>query len=875
MDLFAPSLSISPPIPFASQPGDRVDQVPSVGAAWAALADTATWEGDLALPQPPPPLERGDSKADDATRTAGDVRSCAGARDLGGLRGLEGESVGPPQTWEVATTDSGVAEAEHAGVPEGGNAEKREASTDLSLTVPGTGVVLPAIPPLMQLSLGPSAGARQRRRASPQPPGSEGGMAGEAAGEGQLAAAAAAFFARSGTEEEVTMPADMDMDLPPSLLFSSPLPTSSVLASPGAAAAVPTTPPSGVLAKNLSEASDVNGESTLVTDCGTAGTGAPADLPAAAVWPMSGCDAKVGLTTATAPASQCSSSISSDGHLHLSAVTSEATDSAPPSDEESISSQVLLAQAKKRKLRSPSPAPPTDDRGGLSGAHQGPEGCRYCGVPPTAPATISSLAAELSSMRTSSAQLDKRLAFAHEENRALRRRLTSLTADHHAASARVTQLTSALTAAQQQLASAAAAAASYTPPAGWSAPGASGRAGSKRKQASMFSLTFVAVLVVFAAVNRLSQASRQPADTRLMLSTAAGAGVGGAPSGSSAPPGPLALPYASSAMLRKESPSSEEWASTHRALPPSSAEAAASGSADENMPVVSAPAIVSSAPFSAADSAIPASVRQSAEPVVVETPVETSAPVQEASVDGRPQSTESGGVGGLLGGGHVRASTGSVAVASPSAYSYVLCRDALAAIRSVRRCAAARARGDVCDRCGHSDMAASQSPSEATAAAGRAPSQSQSAHTQAVVVGSPPPRMPVRDSGGGSHWQAGMPAATPRALRGSIIGGGVGGGSGMRSAGVAATPVPLQQADAPSLGPVLHMGVNDVDDGTLSLLLPAAGLGLDGPHGEEEVDGALAEVTCRVTDVRRFVPPAPGPAAVRAPGVHGAASGMW
>ncbi|GAB0496596.1 hypothetical protein MMPV_007909 [Pyropia vietnamensis] len=666
----------------------------------------------------------------------------------------------------------------------------------------------------------------------------------------------------------------MDMDLPPSLLFPSPPPTSTVLASPGGTAAVASTPPADVLAKSLSAASVINGESTQVADGNSAETSTAAHLPAAAVWPVSGCDAKVGSTSATAPASQCSS-ISSDGHVHLSAVTSEATDSAPPSDEESISSQVLLAQAKKRKLRSPSPALPTDDRGGVGGAHHGPEGCRYCGVPPTAAATISSLAAELSSMRKSSAQLDKRLGFAHEENRALRRRLTSLTADHHAASARVTQLTSALTAAQQQLASAAAAAASYTPPAGWSAPGASARAGSKRKQASMFSLTFVAVLVVFAAVNRLSQASRQPADTRLVLSSAVGAGVGGAPSVGSAPPGSLALPYASSSMLREESPSSEEWASTHRALPPSSAEAAASGSADATIPVVSTPAVVSSPAYSAAATTIPATVRQSPEPVVVETPVETPSPVLEASVDGRPESTDSGGVGASRSGGHVRASTGSVAVASRSAYSYVLCRDALAAIRSVRRCAAARARGDVCDRCGHSDVVASQSPSEPTAAAGRAPSLAHSAHVQAVVVGTPPPRVPVRDAGGGSQWQMSMTAGTPRALRGSVIGGGIDGGGGVRSAGVAATPVPLQQADTPSLGPVLHMGVNDVDDGTLSLLLPAAGLGLDGPHDGEEVDGALAEVICRVTDVRRFVPPAPGPAAVRAPGVHGAASGMW
>lgn len=869
MDLFAPSLSISPPIPFATPPGDRVDQVPSVGAEWAALTDTAIWEGDLASPQPPRLLERGGSKADDGTGSAGGVFSRAGARDLGSRRGLDGVPAGLPQTWEAAATRGGVAEAGHARVAEGGNAEERDVEDDLPLTVQDTGVVLPTIPPLMQLSLGPSADSRHRRRAPSQLTGSERGMVGEAAGEGPLAVAAAAFIARS--EEEVAMPADMDVDPPPSLLFPSMPSTPMALASPGAAAAVLATPPAVVLAHTVSAASDCNGESTQLTDGGAAGMAAAADLPPTDVWPSSGREAGVGSTIAAAPASQCSSSVSSDGHLRLSAVTSEATDSASPSDEESISSQVLLAQAKKRKLRPPSPAPPTDDRGGMGGAHRGPEGCRYCGVPPTAAATISSLTAELSSARKSSAQLDKRLAFAHEENRALRRRLTSLTADHHAASARVTQLTSALTAAQQQLASAAAAAASYTPPAGWSVPGASARAGSKRKQASMFSLTFVAVLVVFAAVNRLSPSGRQPADTRLVLSSAvgAGAGVGGAPAVGSAPPGPLALPYASSSMLRKESPPSEEWASTHRALPPSSAEAAASGNADKSVPAMSTPVVISSSSSSAAAAAIPASAQQTAEPVVVETP----APIREAAVDARPASMESRGVGVSSGSGDARASAGSVVVASPSAYSYVLCRDALAAIRSVRRCAAARARGDVCDRCGHSDVVASQLPPDAAAAAGRPTPLSHSGHAQAVVVGTPPPRVPVREAGGGSPWQAGVPAGTPRARRASVIGGG--GGGGVRASGVAATPVPLQQADAASLGPVLHVGVDDVDDGTLSLLLPAAGLGLDGPHGGEEADGALAEVICRVTDVRRFVPPAPGPAAVRAPGMHGTGSGMW
>lgn len=869
MDLFAPSLSISPPIPFATPSGDRVDQVPSVGAEWAALADTATWEGDLASPQPPPSLERGGGKADDGTGTTGGVPSCAEARDLGGRRGLDAMPAEPPQTWEVAATHGGMAEAGHAGLAEGGNAEEQDVETDLPLAVQGTGVVLPTIPPLMRMSLGPSADARHRRRALSQLTGSEGGMAGDAAGEGPLAAAAADFIARS--EQEVAMPADMDVDPPPSLLFPSMPSTPSALASPGAAAAVLATPPAVVLAQTLSAASDCNGGSTQLIDGGAAGTVAARDLPRTAAWPLSGREAGVGSTTATAPASQCSSSISSDGHIHMSAVTSEATDSASPSDEESISSQALLAQAKKRKLRPPSPAPPSDDRGGMGVAYRGPEGCRYCGVPPTAVATITALTAELSSARTSSSQLDKRLAFAHEENRALRRRLTSLTADHHAASARVTQLTSALTAAQQQLASAAAAAASYTPPAGWSAPGASARAGSKRKQASMFSLTFVAVLVVFAAVNRLSPSGRQAADTRLVLSSGsgAGAGVGGAPAVSSAPPGPLALPYASSSMLRKESSPPQEWASTHRALPPSSAEAAASGSADETTPVASAPAMVSSSSSSATAAAIRASVQQTAEPVFVETAV----PFREATVDARPASTESRGVGASPGSGDVRASAGSIVVASPSSYSYVLCRDALAAIRSVRRCAAARARGDVCDRCGHSDVVASQLAPDAAAAAGRPAPHSHSAHAQTVVVGTPPPRAPVRDAGGDSQWQAGVPAGTPRALRASTIGGS--GGGGARAAGVATTPTPLRQADAPSLGPVLHVGIDDADDGTLSLLLPAAGLGLDGPHGGEEADGALAEVICRVTDVRRFVPPAPGPAAVRAPGVHGAGSGMW
>lgn len=859
MDLFAPSLSISPAIPFATPSGERVDQVPAVGAPWAALADTASWEGDVASPQPPSPLGRGDGKADDGSGTAGGVPSGAGFRDHGGRQGLD------------KTPHGEEAAAGHAAVAAGGNAEERDVEADLPLTVQDTGVVLPTIPPLMQLSLGPSADSRQRRRPPSQLPGGEGGATGEAAGDGPLAAAAAAFFARSGTEEEVAMPADMDVDPPPSLLFPSMPSTPTALVSPAASTGAPVlaTPPAIVLATTLSAASDCNGGSAQLTDCDAAETAAAADAPATAVWALSGRKAGVGNTTTTAPASQCSSSVTSDGHLHLSAVTSEATDSASPSDEESISSQVLLAQAKKRKLRPPSPTPPTDDRGGLGGAHRGPEGCRYCGVPPTATATISTLTAELSAARTSSTQLDKRLAFAHEENRALRRRLTSLTADHHAASARVTQLTSALTAAQQQLASAAAAAASYTPPAGWSAPGASARAGGKRKQASMFSLTFVAVLVVFAAVNRLSPSSRQPADTRLVLSAGAGAGAG-APSVGSSPPGPLALPYASSSMLRKESPPSKEWAPvTHRALPPSSAEAAAGVGVDESVPTVSAPAMESSSSSYAAAAAIPASVRQTAEPVVADTP----APPREMAAVGRPESTESAGVGASPVSGDAHASAGSVAVASPSSYSYVLCRDALAAIRSVRRCAAARARGDVCDRCGHSDVVASQTPPEAAAAAGRATHLSHSVRAQAMVVGTPPPRVPVRDAGGGNQWQVDVPAGAPRELGASVIGGGRDGG--VRPAGVAATPVPLQQADAPALGPILHVGVEDVDDGSLSLLLPAAGLGLDGPRGGEEADGALAEVICRVTDVRRFVPPAPGPAAVRAPGVHSARSGMW
>lgn len=869
MDLFAPSLSISPPIPFATPPDDRVDQVPSVGAEWAALTDTATWDGDLASPLPPPSLERGGGKAGDGTGVTGGVSLCAGARDLGGRRGVRGVPAGPPPTWEAATTHEGVAEAGSSRLAKGENAGEQDVKADLPLTIQGTGVVLPTIPPLMRMSLGPSAGARHRRRAPSQLTGSEGSMAGEVAGEGPLAAAAAAFFARSVEDEAV--PADMDVDPPPSLLFPSMPSTPPALASPGGAAAVLPTPPAAVLAKALSAARGCDGERTQLIGGGAAGTTTAAHRTPTAVWPLSGREAGVGGATATAPASQCSSSISSDGHLHLSAVTSEATDSASPSDEESVSSQVLLAQAKKRKLRPPSPAPPTDDRGGMGGAHQGAEGCRYCGVLSTAAATITSLTAELSSARTSSAQLDKRLAFAHEENRALRRRLTSLTADHHAASARVTQLTSALTAAQQQLASAAAAAASYTPPAGWSAPGASGRAGSKRKQASMFSLTFVAVLVVIAAVNRLSPSGRHPSDTRLVLSSGAGAGasVGSAPSVGPAPPGHLALPYASSSMLRKESPPSQEWASTHRALPPSSAEAATSGSAEESVPALSASAIVSSSSSSSAAAVIPASVSQTTEPVVVETP----APVWQAPVDARPASTESGEVDASPSSRGARASKGSVVVASPSAYSYVLCRDALAAIRSVRRCAAARARGDVCDRCGHSDLVASQVPPDVAAATGRAVPLSHSVRAQAVVVGTPAAGVHMRDAAGGSQWQTGVPAGSPRALHASVIGGGS--GVDVRPAGVAATPAPRHQADAPSLGPVLHMGVDNVDDGTLSLLLPAAGLGLDGLHGGEEADGALAEVICRVTDVRRFAPPAPGPAAVRAPGVHGSGSSMW
>ncbi|KAK1868537.1 hypothetical protein I4F81_011023 [Pyropia yezoensis] len=339
----------------------------------------------------------------------------------------------------------------------------------------------------------------------------------------------------------------------------------------------------------------------------------------------------------------------------------------------------------------------------------------------------------------------------------------------------------------------------------------------------MFSLTFVAVLVVIAAVNRLSPSGRHPSDTRLVLSSGAGAGasVGSAPSVGPAPPGHLALPYASSSMLRKESPPSQEWASTHRALPPSSAEAATSGSAEESVPALSASAIVSSSSSSSAAAVIPVSVSQTTEPVVVETP----APVWQAPVDARPASTESGEVDASPSSRGARASKGSVVVASPSAYSYVLCRDALAAIRS------------------------------------------------AVVVGTPAAGVHMRDAAGGSQWQTGVPAGSPRALHASVIGGGS--GVDVRPAGVAATPAPRHQADAPSLGPVLHMGVDNVDDGTLSLLLPAAGLGLDGLHGGEEADGALAEVICRVTDVRRFAPPTPGPAAVRAPGVHGSGSSMW
>jgi len=842
MDPFAPSFAYASPGPFLSSSGDPADRIPPLDASgeWAALEDhAASWERCFtpSTPSSPAPDDGaaggdGGAKGDgapDQPPTGGDGDNRGGGGDV---------HLDLLPTWEeleALDAERAAAAAALAGASVG--VAEREVDADLPPALQGTGVVLPPMPPLMSLARGvdrpPQFAALEAAlglMAAPQPGGARSTARRPAAAagadvEGPLAAAAAAFVARcAGAEEEGAMDG---------VLSSSAVVTEAAVPVPpevaaAAAAAVSLTP---------SSASDVSSAGVA-----SAEGGSPA-------WPSK--DAG----TVAVPASQCSSSLSSEGHVHISAVTSEATDSAPPSDGESFSSHLPATLAKKRKLRSPSPTLPTDD-------------CRACGVPVTARQTIASLTAELAAARSSSATLDKRLACAHEENRTLRRRVTALTADHHAATARVAQLTSALSAAQQQLSSAAAAAASYSPPAGWSPPGAGARsvaaAGSKRKQASMFSFTFVAVLVVLAAVHRLAPAGRVPADTRLVLSpTSAGRpGVGGtAAKVEASPPGPLAVPYASSSQLRADaSRPAGEW----RALAPSDAEAAATGRRVGDVPTTTpaAPAVnVAEAPTVAAHVAAP----QADEPARADAP----APTHRAVALHTPTApAASADPASSVHAPSARAVPGSAVATPPPAYSYVLCRDALAAIRAVRRCVAALARGDVCGSCSSVDGDVRTSGPQRVVLPPRP-----------VVVGAdaPRPHVPlvggggVGGGGGGSvgRWSPGAPTEAPR--RPAVAGR----GSGSSAWWQGAPDASARPGDTPpSLGELLRVGVADADDGTLSLLMPAAGLGLDAPiDGGGEPAGALAEVICRVTDVRRFVPPAPP--AVRAPTAYGAASGGW
>jgi len=208
----------------------------------------------------------------------------------------------------------------------------------------------------------------------------------------------------------------------------------------------------------------------------------------------------------------------------------------------------------------------------------------------------------------------------------------------------------------------------------------------------------------------------------------------------------------------------------------------------------------------------------------------------------------------------------TTAVALPrAAVSYVLCRDALAAVRSVRQCAAALAGGDTCDRwpvagSGARPRASAARPSPPRVdpaplvdAQGGAPGARRRPPVAAAAPASPPP-----------------PVVTGRRAGSRAVVATAAGGPG------AAAPPRGRGEQPPPAGELLRVGVEGADDGTLSLLLPAAWLGLDGGvAGGGGPDGSLAEVICRVTDVRRFVPLAPEPAAVRLPRVFATDSQGW